>query len=217
MANYFKRLPNIKYQDLLELDSPEIKSDAKNIFRRAKLREDILSETTFFENYLIIGDERPDNVADRIYDDPDLDWVVLITNNIVNLQDEWPMPVNVYNDYLLEKYGTYEELYKVDHYESKTVKDSAGVVILPRGLRVLQNQRVNYFDPNLETHVTIEDCSSPVTNYMKEERIQEQKRSIRILKSRYLNIVFQDIEEIMSYKKGSTGYISRTLKDTESV
>ena len=65
MANYFKRLPNIKYQNLLELDSPGLKVDAKNIFRRAKLREDILSQTTFFEDYFIVGDERPDNVAEK--------------------------------------------------------------------------------------------------------------------------------------------------------
>lgn len=217
MANYFKRLPNIKYQDLNDLNSPETKFDAKNIFRRGKLREDILNQTTFFENYFILSDERPDQVADKIYDDPDLDWVILITNNIVNIQEEWPMETNSYNNYLLEKYGTYEAIYEISHYESKEIRDSSGVIVLPKGLTVTENHVVEYFDPNTETHVTFEDCSNEVTNYMKEERIQEQKRSIRILKAKYLNIVFQDMEEIMTYEKGSTGYISRTLKDTESV
>jgi hypothetical protein len=217
MANYFKRLPNIKYQNLLELDSPGLKVDAKNIFRRAKLREDILNQTTFFEDYFIVGDERPDNVAEKVYGDSDLDWVILITNNILNIQNEWPLPTNLYNDYLLEKYGTYEEIYEIHHYESKRIKNSNGSVIFPEKLIVEENHTVEYYDDNLDQHVTISDSSSPITNYTYEERIQEQKRVIRILKPLYLNIVFEDMEEIMSYRKGSTGFISRTLKDTESI
>lgn len=217
MANYFKRLPNINYQNLLESNYPGLTIETKNIFRRAKLREDIVSNVSFFEDYFIIGDERPDNVADKVYDDPDLDWVILITNNILNIQDEWPLSTKVYNDYLLEKYGSYEQIYAIHHYESKKVVNSDNVTILKEGLHVDKNLRVEYYDESLGKHVRISDCSSPVTNYVYEERIQEKKRSIKILKPRYLNIVFEDIHEIMSYRKGSTGYISRTLKDTESI
>lgn len=158
MANYFKRLPNIKYQNLLELDSPGLKVDAKNIFRRAKLREDILSQTTYFEDYFIVGDERPDNVAEKVYGDSDLDWVVLITNNILNIQNEWPMPTNLYNDYLLEKYGSYEEIYEIHHYESKRIKNSNGTIVFPEKLIVQENHTVEYYDGNLDQHVTISDC-----------------------------------------------------------
>jgi hypothetical protein len=217
MANYFKRLPNINYQNLSELNSPGLTVETKNIFRRAKLREDIVSNVSFFEDYLIIGDERPDNVADKVYDDPDLDWVILITNNILNIQEEWPLSTKVYNDYLLEKYGSYEQIYAIHHYESKRIVNSDSVTILKRGLQVDENLQVEYYDETLGRHITISDCSSPVTNYAYEERIQEKKRTIKILKPRYLNIVFEDVQEIMSYRKGSTGFISRTLKDTESI
>ena len=217
MANYFKRLPNIKYQNLLEIGSPGLKVDAKNIFRRAKLREDILSQTTYFDDYFIVGDERPDNVAEKVYGDSDLDWVVLITNNILNIQNEWPMPTNLYNDFLLEKYGSYEAIYEVHHYESKRIKNSNGTVVFPAKVVVNVNHKVEYYDGDLGQHVSLEDCSFPVTNYTYEERIQEQKRVIKILKPLYLNIVFEDMDEIMSYRKGSTGFISRTLKDTESI
>ena len=79
------------------------------------------------------------------------------------------------------------------------------------------NHKVEYYDGDLGQHVSLEDCSFPVTNYTYEERIQEQKRVIKILKPLYLNIVFEDMDEIMSYRKGSTGFISRTLKDTEAI
>ena len=58
----------------------------KNLFKRAKLREDIYQDLAFFTKYDVSGDDRPDNVADLIYGDPTLDWVVLLSNNIVNVQ-----------------------------------------------------------------------------------------------------------------------------------
>lgn len=217
MANYFKRLPNINYQNLEELSLPGRTLQNKNLFRRAKLREDIASNTTFFEDYFIKSDERPDNVAFKVYGDEDLDWVVLITNNILNIQEEWPLPTNLYNEYLLEKYGSYEAIYEVHHYESKVITSVDGVTVLPGGLLVDQNFRFEYYEETLDSHVSIEDCSVAVTNYIYEERIQEKKRAIKILKPKYLNLVFEDIAEVMSYRKGSTGFISRTLKDTESI
>jgi hypothetical protein len=217
MANYFKRLPNINYQNLEELGFPGRTLQNKNLFRRAKLREDIASNTTFFEDYFIKSDERPDNVAFKVYGEEDLDWVVLITNNILNIQEEWPLPTNLYNEYLLEKYGSYEAIYEVHHYESKVITSVDGVTVLPGGLLVDQNFRFEYYEETLDSHVSIEDCSVAVTNYIYEERIQEKKRAIKILKPKYLNLVFEDIAEVMSYRKGSTGFISRTLKDTESI
>jgi len=217
MSNYFKRLPNINYQNLLELNSPGLQNENKNLFRRAKLREDIADKAIFFEDYFIIGDERPDNVAFKVYDDSDLDWVILISNNILNIQEEWPLSTAVYNEYLLEKYGTYEAIYEIHHYESKLIKNTDGVTVLPKGLIIDENYKVEYYDESLDQHVTLEDCSSEVTNFMYEERIQEQKRTIKILKPKYLNVVFEDIQEIMTYKKGSTGFISETLKNTESI
>jgi hypothetical protein len=217
MANYFKRLPNINYQNLEELSLPGRTLQNKNLFRRAKLREDIANNTTFFEDYFIKSDERPDNVAFKVYGEEDLDWVILITNNILNIQEEWPLPTNLYNEYLLEKYGSYEAIYEVHHYESKVITSIDGVTVLQGGLQVDQNFRFEYYEESIDSHVSIEDCSVAVTNYIYEERIQEKKRTIKILKPKYLNLVFEDIAEVMSYRKGSTGFISRTLKDTESI
>ena len=53
-------------------------------------------------------DERPDQIANKIYDDESLDWVVLVSNNILNIREEWPLPQSVFDKYLLEKYGTYD-------------------------------------------------------------------------------------------------------------
>ena len=92
----------------------------KNLFKRVKLREDIYQDLAFFTKFDVLGDDRPDNVADLIYGDPTLDWVVLLSNNIVNVQSEWPLSQGDFNTYITEKYDSEEILYSgIHHYESR--------------------------------------------------------------------------------------------------
>ena len=129
-------------------------SVVKNFFKRAKLREDIFQDLAFFTKYIVIGDDRPDNVATRIYDDPSLDWVVLMSNNIVNVQSEWPMSQGDFNTYVTEKYADEETLYSgVHHYEANEVKTSDGSVIIASGTRVSVGQSVSYFDDLSSQHI----------------------------------------------------------------
>lgn len=216
MSNYFNKVPNFKYTNLLN-DGVDNKTQVKNLFRRVKLREDLYENLNFFTKYFIVGDERPDQVAKKIYNDSNLDWVILTVNNMLNMQSEWPMPQLVYNDYLLEKYGSYEEINETHHYESKRVFNSRNETIFPAGLTVDSTHQVSFYDRDLDVQVTISDAAYRVTNYQYEERVQEKKRSIFILRPEYLNIAIEDLEEAMTYKKGSTEYVSRTLKDTEDL
>ena len=184
----------------------------KNLFKRAKLREDIYQDLAFFSKFDVLGDDRPDNVADLIYGDPTLDWVVLLSNNIVNVQSEWPLSQGDFNRYITDKYGTEEKLYSgIHHYESREVKASDGTIIIPSGARVSVGQSVSFFDEITDQQVIRTDVAMPITNYMHEDKLNNEKRNIFLLKPIYLNILFDDIEEIMSNKKGSTQFVSRTL------
>ena len=187
-------------------------STVKNFFKRAKLREDIFQDLTFFTKYSVVGDDRPDNVAHEVYDDSSLDWVVLISNNIVNVRDEWPMSQGDFNTYVTEKYANETTLYSgIHHYESNEVKSGDGSVIIPVGLRVGVGQSVSYFDDLSGQQVVRTDIASPITNYMYEEKLNDEKRQIFLLKPSYLNILFDDLVEIMENKKGSTQFLSRAL------
>ena len=190
----------------------------KNLFKRAKLREDIYQDLAFFSKFDVLGDDRPDNVADLIYGDPTLDWVVLLSNNIVNVQSEWPLSQADFNRYITEKYGTEEKLYSgIHHYESREVKASDGTIIIPSGARVSVGQSVSFFDEITDQQVIRTDVAMPITNYMHEDRLNNEKRNIFLLKPIYLNILFDDIEEIMANKKGSTQFVSRTLLTGDNI
>ena len=187
-------------------------SIVKNFFKRAKLREDIFQDLAFFTKYTVIGDDRPDTVATKLYDDPTLDWVVLLSNNIVSIQSEWPLGQAAFNTYVTEKYGDETTLYSgIHHYESREVKANDGTIIIPSGARVSVGQSVSFFDEDSSQQVIRTDVAMPITNYMFEEKLNDEKRNIFILKPIYLNILFDDIDQIMRNKKGSTQFISETL------
>jgi len=220
MANpYFRNLPNFDYVNRTS-DGKNISdyTAVKNLFKKGKLREDIIENLTLFEKYTIIGDDRPDNVAYEVYGDATLDWVVLTSNNIINVYDEWPMSQQSFDTYLTQKYlFNYNLIYNgIHHYESKEVRNSQGVVIFPEGITVEATQTVSYYDYYDEKQVTI-DVAVPITNYEYEEKLNNEKRNIFLLKNEYLNIVFDDLEEMMQYKEGSTQYVSETLKRADDI
>ena len=219
MSNYFKQVPDFEYVSRL----PDAKiSDyitVKNLFKKGKLADDIFQDLTVFTKYKIQGDDRPDNVADKVYDDPTLDWIVLLSNNVINIQSEWPMPQRDFDRYLLEKYETYEKLNEIHHYETTEVKNTVGTIIVPAGLQVESTYSVTYYDWYARGEITklSSDIVVSVTNYEYENEKEEEKRNIFVLKPRYLNIIKDDMKELMTYKKGSTQYLDKTLKIAENI
>ena len=214
MANpYFSNLTEFLYVNRTERGRSEGDySVVKNFFKRARLRDDIFQDLTFFTKFTVVGDDRPDTVANTVYDDPSLDWVVLLSNNIVNVQSEWPLGQAAFNTYVTEKYSDEETLYSgIHHYEANEVKTNDGSIIIASGTRVSAGQSVSYFDEDSSQHVVRTDIASPVTNYTFEDQLNEDKRNIFVLKPIYLNILFDDIDQIMRNKKGSTQFISETL------
>jgi hypothetical protein len=228
MANpYFRQVPNLDYVSRLPNAKIGDYIQVKNLFKKGKLREDIFQNLAFFEKYKILGDNRPDNVAFEVYGDSTLDWVVLLSNNIVNIQSEWPLTQNSFDEYLFNKYMqqddyTEEDVYNsvyngIHHYETTEVKNSQGVVIVPAGLQVSSDYSVSYYDYFIDNQVDSGNIAVPVTNYEYEEKLNNDKRNIYLLKSTYLNIILNDMNDNMQYKKGSSQYVSETLKRADNI
>ena len=216
MSNYFSQLPDFEYVSRLPDARISDYIPVKNLFKKGKLREDIIEQTAVFTKYKIKGDDRPDNVAQELYGDPNLDWVILASNNILNVYNEWPMTQVNFENYLLDKYGTYADINAIRYYETTEVKNKAGAVITPAGLQVDSDFSVTYYDAVEEGYNTKYPVTS-VTNYDYEQKLQDDKRNIFTLKPRYLNIAKDDLREMMEYKKGSTQYKSKTLKTADNI
>ncbi len=323
--SYFKQVPNFEYVNRTK-GNTDISNyiTVKNLFKRGKIRPDIFGNLSYFTKYKIIGDERPDNIAFKEYEDSSLDWVVLLSNNILNVQSEWPLPQTSLDEVLLDKYGNYDKLYSgIHHYETIEIKNSKGGVILPGGLETpnkwktngnfiqATNTKVNqisgtdakvatvtmyngiknltvgsevlinnvsssvyngrfpvtsvlkvgdvvikftyvlpsipdvkqpeiggteevtftvegtvgvgnayyyeYYDDNTYHTIPAANMTKAVTNYEYEMNKEDEKRNIFLLKPDYLNVVFNDLDDFMPYKKGAAQYVSDTLKKGENI
>lgn len=214
MSDYFNRVPDFEYVSRLPDANISDYIPVKNLFKRGKLREDIFQDLSVFSKYQITGDDRPDNVASKFYGDQNLDWLVLVCNNIQNIQTEWPLTQSGFDSFLLEKYDTYENMNSTHHYETTETKSSTGVVMVKPGLKVPSDYSITYFDNGgYTTSYPVKE----VTNYQYEEELQTNRRNIFLLKPRYLQIVLDDLELLMTYKKGSSQYKTRTLKTGDNI
>jgi len=215
---YFRYLPNFEYINRLK-ENKNISSYiiVKNLFKRGKLREDIFQDLTYFTKYKVIGDDRPDNVAFKVYDNQYLDWLVLLSNNVINFENEWPMEQQSFINYLYRKYVTDANLNAVHHYESSEVKDSSGKIIIPQGLHVPSDYSLTYYDEGFNTEVTKSGLANPVTNYEYEVKLDDDKRNIYLLKSKYVSLAIQDMEDGLPYRRGSSQYISDGLAVAENI
>ena len=218
MSNYFRKLPNLDYPSLLKTRESNVDYvQTKNLFRRVKIREDLFANFMQFDKYEIIADERPDNVSEKVYGRDDLDWIVLLSNNIVDINNEWPLSQLQLNRFLADKY-TPQELVSIHHYETLELRDNKNQLILPAGLVVDEDFNLEYLSGGQikSTNSLVEGRPvRAVTFFDYENDLNDQKRTINVLKRDFLGMFIKDFERIMKYDKSSQ-YVNRTLKRTEN-
>ena len=208
--SYFRELPNIRYPSFLkEKTSSFDYVEAKNLFRRTKLRDDLQNNFTLFEKYVIPGEARPDNVAQELYGSDQFDWVVLIVAGINNVRNEWPLNARDLYNYCLDKYG--DALNSVRFFETTEVKDSSGRLILPKG-KVVDS---NFTIPKPGTPTATLNPVVGISNFEYETRLNDDKRSIFILRKGYLQDFVNDFREVMTYRESSE-FISSKVIQTEN-
>ena len=218
MSNYFRRLPNLDYPSLL--NSRESNTDyvqTKNLFRRVKIREDLFSNFMQFDRYKVQGDERPDTVSENVYGKSTLDWVILLSNNIIDIKNEWPLTQLQLNEFLNEKY-TPQELVSIHHYETLELRDNKNQLILPAGITVDEDFNMEYLSGGQirSTNSLVDGRPiKAVTFFDHENELNDRKRNINVLKPEFLGIFIKDFERIMKYDKSSQ-YVNRKLKKTEN-
>ena len=218
MSNYFRKLPNLDYPSLLKNRESNVDYvQTKNLFRRVKIREDLFANFMQFDKYEIVGDERPDNVSEKVYGRDDLDWVVLLSNNIIDINNEWPLSQLQLIRFLADKY-TPQELVSIHHYVTLELRDSKNQLILPAGLVVGEDFILEYLSGGQIKSTNSLVQGRPVravTFFDYENDLNDQKRNINVIKRDFLGIFIKDFERIMKYDKSSQ-YVNRKLKRTEN-
>tara|TARA_B100000927_G_C16449168_1_gene463080 strand:+ start:981 stop:1703 length:723 start_codon:yes stop_codon:yes gene_type:complete len=233
---YFKELPDLLYQSpLLHKNSSQDYIAVKNLFRGSKLFEFVEKDITFFNKYIINDGDRPDTIAEELYDDSELDYVVIIVAGITNINHQWPLRDNQIYDYSLSKYGTEAKMFEAHHYETFEIRDSSNRQILAPNLIVDENFKLDgsalrfptnrynliseagnrQLDDKNEYSVATDNIARAVSNYEFEIGLNEDKREINVLPKAFLQTFINDMRDVLKYEKGSS-YITSTLAQTEN-
>ena len=201
---YFNRVPEILYLKYDKNPEDGTYITIRNIFARIKLIDDVVAGSTILEDYFVEDGQRPDTIAMDYYDDPGLDWIVMMINNIKNLYSDWPMTKVVFEEYVKSKYDIVEGIH---HYETVEQKYD-GEIILPGGLEVGEAYR--FITPE-GTTLSAEDSRGPVTNYIYELRKNDKKREIYVLRPAFVDEFIEIFNREMKFTP-STEYVSENLK-----
>lgn len=234
---YFRELPDIAYQSpLLHKNSSRDFLLIKNIFRRTKLYDFLESNVTLLNTFTIGDGDRPDTIAEELYGDATLDYIVVLVAGITNITNEWPLQDYQVYDYALEKYGSETEMNAIRYHETLEIIDDQNRQIVPPNLIVDADFKidgtVNKFpsstrytlkaltgnrqlDDKDEFTVATDNIARAVTNLEYEYTENEKKREINVLNRGYIQLFINDLRDIVKYDKSSS-YISKNIAGTEN-
>lgn len=204
---YFRQLPNVEYQSFLDGATSQEYVLMKNIFVRGKIRDDLQNIITIFDKYVIDEDQRPDQIAEELYGSAQYDWVVLVTANIINYQNEFPLTSQQLWEYVIGKYGE-TGANSIKYYVTTEVRDSNERLVLPAGLTVDSDFTI----PNPDIPGAILNPVSGVTNWEYETNINDEKKTIYVLKPSYLNVFLKDMRDISKYGFNSEFVNEKTIR-----
>jgi len=193
MANYFSYLPNIEISERTARSSFLDQNVIKNLYRRVSVRDDLAKYIFAYDDYVVNDGERPDSVSTKFYGTPEYDWIIILCNRYTNLYEEWPMDTPSLEDYLDRKYGS--KLYDVVQYETDEITDTKGNVLIKKGTVV----NSNFLFTTYEGIVHGVNKIQPLTNYDLEQRKNELKRGIKVLKNQFIQKFIDEFEELIKY------------------
>ena len=193
---FFSFLPNVYVGEGIKDDEDFKYRLVKNIFRRAKTRADLDQYVTLLESYEIGEDETPAKLALVFFNDPFLDWLILMVNNITDVYDQWPKNIKDLQEYTRKKYIDPDS---VHHYETVEATYN-GEVFLEAGTQVNDTWRTV-----LPDGTTLGETQSiyPVTNYEYEDYLNEKKRIIKLPTPPVVELILAEFEDLIAYEPHS--------------
>ena len=172
---YFDRFPKGNYI----LPGTKTFKLVSDLFRRVKIRDKIKNEASIYTEYFVSSGERPEHIAQKHFGNPELHWVVLITNNIADALYDWPMSFSAFEEYIKDKY---DNAAAIHHYEK--VQSSGPQTSIDYSHLI----ECNSTDPGAQA----------VSNREYEQRIQDNKSRIKLLEPAYLPVLIEEFERLMN-------------------
>ena len=146
----------------------------KDLMSRVKLINNVKENILGFDYYDVKDGETPEMIAHKYYDDPELHWTILVVNDVIDYYTQWPMSVQKFEEFMKDKYTNPQGIH---HYEISQTSGNTELVI----------------DVGMNT--TDYPSATAISNYTYEDRLQEQRRQIRLIQPQYMGGFVKEFEK----------------------
>jgi hypothetical protein len=221
--SYFNKLPKIQY-DMNRSIIDARHETVTDIFFRVRIIREVLNNIDSYYVVELEDGETPEIVAEKVYDDAGAGWMILIANQIIDPQFEWPMGYDAFNKYMINKYGSVEAAETtVHHYDmvitrelqpdnviSETRFEVNGNKLTDNNLGIPYNyyyphwgdpgslatvQSVETFNVSGKT-VTVTTHGEIVYAYDHDYQLNEDRRMIKVIKKEYHQQIMDEFNEL---------------------
>lgn len=208
-TSYFEKFPRILYS---QNNGREL-NVVPDILRRVKIQEILNTQNVAFDLYDVQNGDTPEILADRVYNDPTLHWVILITNEILDPRFQWPMSEIELRKFAIAKYGSEGAIDEVHHVVGYNevlddeYREQSNFILAPetesldKPIRILLEGVFDLDNPSMSkplSHVENTAITKFVTNLEYEAELNEERRKIRILRPEIVGELVQQLQTVIS-------------------
>jgi len=152
-----------------------------DLMTRVKVREKVVDEISLYDTYDVPSGERPEDTAFKHFGSSQLHWVILLTNNITDVYYDWPMSEQTFETFIKDKYSNPDAIH---HYE---VTKSSGKTTA---------SGPDDYSYLIEVNSDATGAQS-VSNREYEQRLQDEKRKIKLLNESYLSSFIEEFNNLV--------------------
>jgi hypothetical protein len=218
MTKYFNTFPKIDY----DLDSTELQY-VTNITSRFGLDESLKENSAVYYTYNIDDGDTPEILASKVYGSPEKHWVILMMNDIIDPQFDWPLTYSEFNQYIEEKYSQpdyanttntsvsglswSQNINNVEAYYKVVTKQINDTITIEKfevdantyANNTLMGISLEYGDTYTlrdGVNVNLKTTKTTQTYYEYEQELNESKRTIKLLKPEFVPYLEEELVRV---------------------
>ena len=150
--------------------------DVTNLLRRVALRAKVRTNVLLYDTYDVKNGETPESLSHRLYGDSEYHWIIMLVNDITDRYHDWPMSEAQFSQYIKDKYSNPDA---VHHYEISQESGDTDIKI------------------NIGTSNTDYPTATAITNYEHEQKLQDDRRKIRLLDPSFISQFVTEYQSLM--------------------
>tara|TARA_Y100000310_G_scaffold25821_1_gene24685 strand:+ start:2852 stop:3424 length:573 start_codon:yes stop_codon:yes gene_type:complete len=186
MSTYFSNLPKVNY----DISKTGLTQSVVDITRRFNINVLLKNKTAVYYNYTIQDGDRPDILAYKYYGNASYDWIILLVNEILDVEYDWPLTPTNFEAFIVDKYGSAAAA-------NGAIRVYYRIVAAETTNSIGQRVPERLVEIDLTTYNTLSTANRKTkTSYDWEFDKNEAKRNILILDKKYLDKVLNEASKL---------------------